>query len=233
MASSNSSSAEGVRQNRIVQVRNLLRSWRWSIGDLISAFIVDEQSTKLRNGYRKSIADVVLDESILPILTNARSESVNSGLDGFISLNVLRQELRLLISHISIFGQHDDDINMEDFFDEDVGLQAAEIAPTVYQTWDSLTAPLRAGHDRESFTTRFITFCALLCFTIAPRLANHLPRTLGLYFQASGVRRRVLSVLHGLGLVEVYKTILKAREEVSKKAKVSYLNSSLLFLTVY
>lgn len=123
-----------------------------------------------------------------------------------------------------MFGHQNDDINIEDFFDGNVGSEALEIAPTVYQTWDSLTAPLRADRDRESFTPRFIAFCALLCYTIAPRTANHLPRTLGLYFQASGVKRRALSVLHGLGLVEAYKTILNARDEVTKKAKVSYSN---------
>ncbi len=64
-------------------------------------------------------------------------------------------------------------------------------------------------------------FCSLLGFTKTPRSANALARSLGLYFQAMGVKRRVLGVLAGLGVTEGYRAVTDQRSIIADSAKES------------
>jgi hypothetical protein len=50
--------------------------------------------------------------------------------------------------------------------------------------------------------------------------ANHFARMLGLYFHASGVKRRVIEVLDGLGGTEGYHALADSKEALSTRSKV-------------
>jgi hypothetical protein len=76
---------------------------------------------------------------------------------------------------------------------------------------------------------RAVMLCSVICFTRTAKTSNFIPSSLGLYLQGSGVKRRVLSTMAGLGLCISYNTIARNMEQINEAAKESngdFCNSS-------
>ena len=44
---------------------------------------------------------------------------------------------------------------------------------------------------------------------------------LGLYLQGSGIKRRVIAVLHGLGIIESYSALDESKKTISSRSEVT------------
>lgn len=76
----------------------------------------------------------------------------------------------------------------------------------------------QSSHDRLGPVAMI---CAMLAFAAFPKLCNHLPTLLGLYFHAVGVKRRTIGVLARLGVIPGYQTI---RRKLTDLANIRKLN---------
>lgn len=62
--------------------------------------------------------------------------------------------------------------------------------------------------------------CSILASAFAPRTCNKFPVLLGLHLHLIGVKRRILDLLYGLGVIANYMTIMRRRDELVKLGKV-------------
>jgi hypothetical protein len=140
-----------------------------------------------------------------------------------ISTKSLRREIKKLIAKNPLFGVYDVHTDLMSLDVEAIGRNVQQEAPILWSFWSSLTRPLRK--DRESRKEaaqlhKFVQFSSNLAYQIAPRLSNKMPRLLGLYCHSLGTKRRVLQVLHGLGLLPDYRSLVSNREALVKIGKV-------------
>jgi hypothetical protein len=61
---------------------------------------------------------------------------------------------------------------------------------------------------------------SMLSFARAKKSSNFIPSLLNIYLSRSGAKRRVISVLHGLGICPSYKTGSKLLADLKKRAEV-------------
>ena len=65
---------------------------------------------------------------------------------------------------------------------------------------------------------------SVICRARATKTSNYLTRTLGLYLVSSGVKRRVIEVLAGLGICDSYPQLNELYERIAAKGEVSRLS---------
>ena len=77
--------------------------------------------------------------------------------------------------------------------------------------WGFLLGLVNQRNSQEvrstNFSSRLLAICAMLCFARAPRKGSLLQAVLGIYFYSMGVKRRVISLLYGLGVSVSYREL--------------------------
>ena len=61
---------------------------------------------------------------------------------------------------------------------------------------------------------------SILLLKFARNSANSFARMLGLYLQGSGIKRRVVAILHGLGVIEGYSALDESKKAISDRSEV-------------
>jgi hypothetical protein len=62
---------------------------------------------------------------------------------------------------------------------------------------------------------------SILLLKFARNSPNSFSRMLGLYLQGSGIKRRVIAVLHGLGVIEGYSALDESKKAISSRSEVT------------
>jgi hypothetical protein len=211
-------------QRDLIDINQRISRRGFTFKQMIEAYLVHGTSSISRSGhpghYVHSVAEIVSQDNILPSLE--KDSSFLPLTSGWINVKSLRNELEKSIQSVPILGTFSHSTELEDFRIEDSYEQIKTQCPALFSMWLSLTKPLRDDSDRDDKQDmgKFIQWCALLTGTMAPRKSNSLRKTAGLYFHSMGVKRRVLSVLAGLGITDSYQATQRAREEVADQAKV-------------
>jgi hypothetical protein len=117
---------------------------------------------------------------------------------------------------------------------EGMSQEVSKHAPMLFGLLDGLMAPKVARKDRDArdptkFNHRIAIITSILCYSRASDSSNKFPRVFGVFLQSNGAKRRILDLLHQLGLCEGYKGIHKHLEVVAEQAKAlpSTLNMDL------
>ena len=103
-------------------------------------------------------------------------------------------------------------------------------------TWYSLLWPCLHNRRalRPSYYTRkrdnpihkrMFAVTSMVCFSRALKTSNTLPSCVGIYLQGSGVHRRVIETLAGLGICHTYHHINSLMDDISKRASVCLTRS--------
>jgi hypothetical protein len=80
--------------------------------------------------------------------------------------------------------------------------------------------PQRRSHATvHSIRFRSAIVASICCYSRGRVASNYLRNIIGLYLEGSGVKRRVISMLHGCGLSVSYPTILKAAGKPNEAGK--------------
>lgn len=77
-----------------------------------------------------------------------------------------------------------------------------------------------SGLGTEKLNRRLFMITVMVCFSHSHKMANAFPSSLGVYLHSSGVPRRVLETLAGLGICHGYHHINHLLQGISEEAKV-------------
>jgi hypothetical protein len=85
------------------------------------------------------------------------------------------------------------------------------------------------AYQRQENTGYVVMIVSILLLKFARNSANAFSRMLGLYLQGSGIKRRAIAVLHGLGVIESYWALDESKKALSDRSEVTvFLERSLL-----
>jgi hypothetical protein len=180
-----------------------------SVDQFIRAYAtsINEQGGQNTATFRAhKLADTILEEDDILQL----QERERLGQIGLFSVVQIRKEMAQLESTDGYFGAYKHRDNIEDMEFQMATQQLQKQAPCLLALLDALMIPRRVRQnqkERDPLSGRVVLITAMLCFSRGRSTSNNLQRTIGLYLYSMGVKRRVISVLHGLGVCESYKTI--------------------------
>jgi len=137
-----------------------------------------------------------------------------------IATTLLVQEIRVEFGELRqrhIFGQW----SAEEAKDISLLKELSENAPIFRNFMVELASNTRSAggeYHREEEEGYLAMLASILLLKASRNTANRFARMLGLYLHASGVKRRVIEVLDGLGVTEGYHTLAKSKEALSTRS---------------
>jgi len=200
----------------------LLRRSRTTFADLVRAWIEStpgEPTGRARQHKAKQLLDIIWDEDMLPLfeVTDTFSERVTDS-----TSKVIRTELKALQKKVLVFGKYDATRNVEDIEFMEVHDEIEEHGPNLSRLINNAAFCQRSDrHIRQEQPGRVVMITAMLGLGRARQSANFLTRALGVYLHSSGVRRRVINTLHGLGIVDCYLTIQQTTKRIAQHSQES------------
>ena len=203
-------------------ILHILRRSRTTFADLVRAWIEStpgEPTGRARQQKAKQLLDPIWDEDMLPLFerTDTFQERVTDS-----TTKVIRSELKELQKKVLVFGKYDTATNVEDINFVEVHREIEEHGPNLSRLIDEAAVCQRPDkHIRQEQPGRIVTITAMLGLGRARQSANFLTRALGVYLHSSGVRRRVINTLHGLGIVDCYLTIQQTVKRIAQHSQES------------
>jgi len=213
------------KEEKVRVVAGHLRDWRWSFGDLTLAWLQLGAGKRRRTKKRKAkalITTLLGDEETRNAIGEAadiHSELVDA------VVNILREELRDLQQKTVIFGPWKSDLEFEDVQLSQGYEMISQYAPLLCQLLEGLSAQSRSDGSRNPNPGRVVLLTSILSLGRARSSANCFARLLGLHLQGTGVKSRVLSMLHGLGLIDGYKTLNRQKMGLAERSKEGHNTS--------
>jgi hypothetical protein len=210
--------------NKLKVVFGALRAVRWDLSDFLEAFIQEKDSNGQviiwKGGrytkepkHRRRIMREALDRPAIRALQG-----------DILHIPTAKAELEQLRT-TKYFGECLPEKIDFDTLDFSVACDAIQDkAPSLYASLHDLTQNHRA--HRESYPSDVdrgnivLMVVSMLSYARAKKTSNFIPSLLGMSLSTSGVKRRVVSVLHGLGICPSYKTGSRLLAGLEKRAEV-------------
>ena len=220
------SRANTSKEEKVNIVKDLLQKWSWSFQKLVFEYL------KSGNGHRgnrkkKKVRDLLValleDEEIQEELVdtpNTHTTLVTC------TIRCIRKELRQLQFQRGPFNTWTPDIEFKDIDLENAAKFVQQYGPLLFQLIEGISAPNREERSRDPHGGRTVIVASIFLLGFARNSANGFARLLGLHLQALGVKRRVLSFLHGLGLIDGYKTLNAKKLGLAERSKEGPINSA-------
>jgi hypothetical protein len=224
------------KEEKVGVVLEHLQEWRWSFSDLSLAWLQlnidkrqgvrNDEAQKKKSKKKKAeglIATLLGDEEIRNAImetADIHSELINT------VVNILREELCDLQQKTVIFGPWKPDLEFKDIQLSQGYETINQHAPLLCQLMEGLSAQSRIDKSRNPHPGRVVLLTSILSLGRARNSANCFARLLGLHLQGMGVKRRVLSLLHGLGLIDGYRTLNCQKMGLAERSKEGHNTSS-------
>jgi hypothetical protein len=205
------------KTEKVNLICHILRPSGLSFGDLIRAWIESapgKATGKARQAKAKQVIDVIWNDDMLPLFEEMETfnELVTDS-----TIKVISSELEELHRSPLFFKQYDPSVNIEDVNFENAYREIKEHSPNLSRLVEGSSLCKRPDqHIRQDQPGRVVAIVAMLSLARARQSADFLTRILGIYLHSSGVKRRVISTLHGLGLVDSYRTIHRTIKEIAE-----------------
>jgi hypothetical protein len=207
-------------QERMEAVLKELRAQRMGVGTFIRAWVEqdDEQHTR-RIGLLRKLAsqDPILSEVFGPEKHNTFDSDVIRELNGLIDR--------------PFFNQFKEEGRSEDIQYAGAYLELERNAPIwcgflmqVLQHSRAHQASYYRRKDLAPVQQKAYLITSIICKAQATNTSNYLSKTLGLYMISSGVKKRVINVLAGLGICDSYKPLNELYDRIADKGEVSSLD---------
>jgi hypothetical protein len=218
-------SSKRERIDRIIKYLEVRHGW--SIKDVIRAYVTEHpvkkgghttaQRAKNLSNWIYGQPEVV--EQLQDIPSGFREAENNS------LVQRLRLELNKLEDQSSgkgALGRFDSNMPVDQINLDSIAQQVQEAVPELWALLSKLvTAKKDSGRNPSADNSPLVMIIAIMTYTRAPILCNRLQSLLGVYLHSAGVKRRVLSVLNGLGITTSYTTTQAHREKLAEVGKVS------------
>ncbi|OXV11490.1 hypothetical protein Egran_00749 [Elaphomyces granulatus] len=216
------------REEKLQAISKLLRHWRWTFGDLCLAWL-QRGSGKRQALKKKKSRDLILallkDEVFFKMFEEV--EELHGTLIDLV-IRLLRAELDDLQRKTVLFGSFNKEMNFTDLDIEKSRDSVQQHAPLLFQLVEGLSQQSRLrGNPRNRHTGRIILIASIFSLGRARNTANCFARLLGIHLQDLGVKRSVLSLLHGFGIIDGYKTINRQRAGLAEPSNEDSDNGSI------
>jgi hypothetical protein len=198
---------------------------RWSIKDLLYHAVTASSSKKnapseIRRA--KLVARAIYEQPVvIEKLAIASKDIYTIGATNLVSR--LQSELHRLINS-KILGDFQPDVDPRDVNIPTLATRVQDEAPELWGLLANIMTPPASLRDTSTiYQGSILIICSILASTFAPRKSNNFPMLIGLYLHAMGVKRRVISLLAGLGINPSYQTIMERRKELADLGQVFIL----------
>lgn len=212
-------------QWKLQRIADLLDSFKWSFSMFLTHWLQmypnDDLNFKLRQQW------ISTPDQRQRLFCRAIESPVIKPIASLATAYIVQAELDLLIQ-TPFFGIFDpSDIPLTDTTDFTAAYQSIEKTAPTWSSWAAILLPNQREHrpsyDAEpdkNIPKRLFMITSMICHSRAARRSNYLCSLLDCYLLGSGVKRRSLQVLSGLGICHSYSTCNRLLEEVRKKARV-------------
>jgi len=201
---------------------NIRGQHRWSIKDFLYHAVTASSSDK--NAHSETRRAKLLSQAIYeqPIviekLAVASKDIYTVGATDLVSR--LQSELRHLINSKTL-GDFQSDVDPRDVNIPTLAMRVQGEAPELWGLLANIMTPPTSLRDTSTvYQGSILMIYSILASTFAPRKSNNFPMLIGLYLHAMGVKRRVISLLAGLGINPSYQTIMERRKELADLGQV-------------
>lgn len=195
------------KEEKVNIVKDLLQKWGWSFHKLVSEYLESENGRR-GNRKKKKVRDLLIplleDKEIQEELVD--TPNIHATLVTC-TTRCIRKELRQLQLQRGPFNTWTPDTEFKDVDLENAAKFVQQHGPLLFQLIEGISAPNREERSRDPHGGRAVIVASIFLLGFARNSANGFARLLSLHLQALGVKRPVLSFLHGLGLIDSYKTL--------------------------
>jgi hypothetical protein len=209
-------------QQNLQQVTDTLRRVGWRFRQFLLAWI----------GQRKGSCNIEIEHRTYRTVQQRREVLLKTVIDDLYTRTLVVDQIGHELDDLTyqpLFNQfdHTTDLNIVDF--QRAARTIEETAPVWYAMVLRLISNQRAhrrsyGADKQAMMgvleKRLYSITSIVCHSRAKQQSNVLPSMLTIYLMGSGVKRRVIEVLAGLGITEGYhqgKRLLDTIAENSRK----------------
>jgi hypothetical protein len=206
-------------ERAIKEIIGILQRQRWSFVDFLCAYMRSgERPGRRVHGFQKALKDPEV-----CALAGLTSDDVVP--DGAELLPRLRKEFKCLTGKPG-FDAYDPTAPADELLPTSTSLKSIkDFAPTWYHILSDVLAPARGrepGRKRQRtrpLQRKILAVTAIVCNTQRPRKASYFQQSLGVHLLSSGVKKRVIQVLHGMGFCASYQLSNKAYSKVAEAQK--------------
>jgi hypothetical protein len=198
---------------------------RWSIKDLLRHIVTEESSVSAptKDTRINNLSSAVLDQEdvIRAILYKAPSDRRLILME--IVAEVFVKEIDQLYT-VPGLGKFNVNTAPKELNIHNITSRAKEVAPSLWQFLNRLVTTRYHGQTypaTKSFSGEFVAICAIMAHYRARQTSNSFQILLGVYLHSMGVKRRVISLLKGLGLTMSYTTVIDYVDQVATLSQVS------------
>lgn len=204
---------------------------RWSINHLLHHMVTAESEKPYSRSIKtrvKRLSDAIAQERVTEQLT-LHSDLFRDVFQISSVVSRLQVEINRLGSDIGL-GNFNPEIPVHGLDIPHIYNRIQETAPELCKLLFGLLEPKHhSTRDRVKASQGPITIItACILYANAPKTKDNFPVLLGVYLHSMGVKRRILSVLAGLGLIPSYQTIMRKRAELTEIGKVIPLSCVLI-----
>jgi len=215
-------------QRAIKEIVEIFRRRGWGFADFLCVYMRSGERPGRRVG---GVRNAVKDPEVCEIAGLPRDDVVP---DGANLLPMLRKEFKHLIGKPG-FSTYDPAAPVDTLPPASTGLKSIEkFAPIWYHVLNDLLTPERGsepGRKRQKtrpLQRKLLGITAIVCNTRRPRKASYFQQSLGVYLSSSGVKKRVLEVLHGMGICASYQVSNAAYSKVAEAQKECEIDEQFL-----
>src|SRR5579871_3316062 len=201
------------------QIIEIIRRRKWSFTDFLCVYMRSGKTPRKKvRGFQKALKD----PEVCGLAGLAPDDVVP---DGANLLPKLRKEFKSLIGKPG-FDAYDPSAPEDKLLSSSTSLKSiAEFAPIWYHILSDLLIPARGrepGRKRQRtrpLQRKLLAITAIVCNTRHPLKASYFQQSLGVHLLSSGVKKRVVQVLHGMGICASYQLSNKAYSKVAEVQK--------------
>jgi hypothetical protein len=195
---------------------------RWSVKDLLYHVVTASSSDKNAHSETrraKLVSQAIYEQPVvIEKLAVASKDIYTVGTTDLVSR--LQSELRHLINS-KILGDFQSEIDPRDVNIPTLATRIQGEAPELWGLLANIMTPPTSLRDTSTvYQGSILMIYSILASTFAPRKSNNFPMLISLYLHAMGVKRRVISLLAGLGINPSYRTIMERRKELADLGQV-------------
>lgn len=216
------------KQDKLQAIAELLKQYRWSFTDFLKAWVqeVDNHGQQIRIDHRGFVTPKKRQEALARAIASPVVQQVSGGPR---MIDTLLEEIGSLIK-TPYFGRCESTVDLDTIDFTAAFGSVQHHAPT----WHNILMPLlqnqRAHWSSYSATPqsavlqkRLYMVTSLVCHSHAKQQSNFLASVLDMYLHGSGVKRRVIESLSGLGICHSYIEANRRIKAVANSAKVRFV----------
>jgi hypothetical protein len=206
-------------QDKMAAIMKVLRGQRMGVGSFIRAWVEQNDSQRARRiGLLRKLA---LEDPVLKEVFGHDDINTNGPFEALVT-----QELNGLVDQ-PFFNRFKEEDRPEDIRYAGAHEELERSAPIwhgflmrVLQHSRAHRASYPQRKDLAPIRQKAYLITSVICRARATISSNYLAKTLGLYMISSGVKRRVIEVLSGLGICDSYTQLNKLYDRIADKGEV-------------